>query len=138
MQPCRLDALRPTAPRFVVGAMAAIAILLQAGGAAAAALTCRAESVYGCEADRCSASALVSEVVVHIDTVAKSYRRCDRRGCDSYEPVSSRSGNYWNFELPGRTTFLRVDMSEGAGFRFSETLALGLTVIARFGRCAAD
>ncbi len=83
-------------------------------------------SAEGCEAVR-------PNVWLNLDFVARTYERCDTKGCDSYLMDHSQSGKFTQVRLVGHPGMFFKSVSDGS--EFVEVVSLHLGVLNAYGRC---
>lgn len=66
-----------------------------------------------------------------LDVEARTYKRCDRNGCDSYAAEVVRAGSFTTVDLIGRGVFVKLD-DDGIA---TEVVSLGNTVLVSQGLC---
>jgi hypothetical protein len=111
-------------PKFLL--LAALAV---SGPAVAHPLTCTWAKAFQCDMDAACKPMKASAPAV-LDLAAKSYRRCDERGCSSYAATISQSGPHMT-KVEGKGFALELDQTGKA----SETNALDRSVVMSQGTC---
>ncbi|WP_157791138.1 hypothetical protein [Bradyrhizobium japonicum] len=102
-----------------------------ANTADAMSLRCDFNTKFVCRETSCGMSE-DNGVYALIDTEAKTYSRCDARGCDHYKPEISTSGRFLNIALPanGMNMKLRTD-----DLSVVDVATIGLDVLVSRGDC---
>jgi hypothetical protein len=67
-----------------------------------------------------------------IDLEEGRLSRCDKKGCDHYEMVVTRSGIFLNLEIPGRAMFAKMAAD---GSDYLEVATIGSTALISHGKC---
>lgn len=117
--------MRKLIEMILVGALATF------GQAAAAnSLECVVTKKFSCSSEQCNE--VLPTIRNSIDLTAKTYARCDTKGCDTYPAVISVSGVMTTIDLPGRGTFARLTASNNS---FVEVTALLTNVLVSYGVC---
>ena len=107
-----------------------LASFMLAAPAIADNLRCDIVAKYACSAEGCEPNQLGMWNVIDLD--GGEFSRCDRNGCDSYNAEISKSGLFYNIEVPGRGTMAKLAMD---GTSFLEVVTLGTVVLISFGSC---
>jgi hypothetical protein len=122
---------RRTAPAYGKGTLFLPgASFAMATPAIAATLRCDIASKFLCQSAGCSTA--TASVWNLIDMDAKTYSRCDRSGCDTYDAVFSPSGVFLNIALPANGLIAKLEPGTGS---FSEVASLAGEVYVSFGVC---
>ena len=100
-----------------------------ASAAQAQLLKCEIKNKYVCEAGGC-ASVPAKEWKL-VDSVQRTYTRCDVLGCDKYDAQFSRSGAYINIDIPARGVIAKI----ATDTTFHEVATLGHRIFISFGSC---
>jgi hypothetical protein len=112
---------------FIIGLM-----LISTGSAFAEPLKCTISAKYVCTvAEGCRS--VPGSVWNVIDLSRKTYARCDRAGCDTYDARMSQSGAFTNIEVPGRGMLAKLGGAEPSDF--VEVATLTGTIYNSFGSC---
>ncbi len=106
--------------------------LLTGWPAAAQMLKCEISEKHFCE-PRKDCVAIPSNVWNKVDLSKNTYSRCDKKGCDDYQIVVSRSGVYLNIVLADRGGIIAKMAQDGSSF--VEVATLGMGVYTSFGSC---
>ncbi len=108
-------------------------ILLIAASAPAQAkpLVCKWTAKNTCNGDGPCKAKPVGSAYVTLDRQTRDYKRCDNKGCDTYQAKVNLSGIMTVFELDGRGVFAKV-ASDGSA---TEAVSLGTSVIVYHGTC---
>lgn len=77
---------------------------------------------------------ITNDVWAMVDPGRGEVKRCDHSGCDTYVGRFSRSGEYTNGEVPGRSMLFQI----GPAGRATHVVTLGNTVIVYQGRCRSS
>ena len=87
-------------PGMGAALLRAVVFGLLAPGAreAGAGVRCDADAKFSCSPAGCETAA--PGATARIDPERRVYSRCDARGCDEYDALISRSGDYVNVALP--------------------------------------
>lgn len=93
-------------------------------------VSCEIHSKFSCSTARCDSVA--SSVANRIDLERGTYSRCDSRGCDDYNAVISRSGDFLNIALPEHGMLAKVSTIDGG---FLEVVTVGLSTLISSGTC---
>lgn len=104
--------------------MLAIAIL-----AASASLVCTPATKSLCSGGICQNTRVTTWAKTN--EAQKTYSRCDKQGCDTYDAGYSHSGVYTNIEVSGRSLIAKI----GPAKEFVEIAAMGTDVYVSYGRC---
>lgn len=112
--------------KFILG------IVLCAAPAVAVAqeVKCAIKVKYVCEASGCNP--VPAKVWSVVDITAKTYARCDAKGCDTYGAKLSTSGAFLNIDIPDRGVIAKMS-SDGSSFH--EVATLGHSIFVSFGSC---
>ena len=95
-------------------------------------LKCTITKKFVCDvAQGCRPSA--ANIWNEIDLERKTFARCDRASCDTYDARMSQSGAYTNIEVPGRGLIAKLGGPNPA--EFVEVATLMGTVLNSFGSC---
>ncbi len=98
---------------------------------AAMTLTCIPNQKFICSKDGCEVVPAGVRVVIDMDK--QTYSRCDKNGCDKYDSTVSVRGIYLNFDVGGKSTFTKVEISS---MQYFEIVSLGFVVYTSFGKCS--
>ena len=93
---------------------------------------CSVEHRMQCAGGRCEPGS-TQPGWLSVDFPARTYSRCDPKGCDRYEAGVRVSGAFTTIDLAGRATFLKI-VNDGS--QFIEAASIGVSVIIATGRCA--
>lgn len=93
---------------------------------------CEPASLVHCSGRGCEPAQ--PSVWVLLDFGAKTYERCDQRGCDRYPIVITVSGIYTVVTLQGGA-FLKA-LNDGS--EFVDVASSGTALLANFGRCTME
>jgi hypothetical protein len=101
-------------------------------------LRCEIAEKYVCETGGCKQGQ--ASIWNMIDRAKKTYARCDRRGCDTYQANFSDCGIFMNIEVPGRGTIAKMatlnePVSGIKAFSFHEVVTQLHAVLVSFGTC---
>jgi hypothetical protein len=112
--------------------------LLLAGAAHAQELKCEIGKKYVCDEGGCKP--IPATVWNVVNTLKRTYARCDARGCDTYEARIFQSGIFINIEVPGRSTIAKMStldepISQIKAFSFHEVVTQLQAVYVSFGSC---
>lgn len=95
-------------------------------------LKCTLNIQHQCNTDKCAF--VVPKVWIEIDVAKAQYKRCDSKGCDSYDLDAVQSGEYLNFRTKSNNgMFAKMD---GQG-NFMEAVSLMLYTNVSYGSCKA-
>ena len=126
----------------LIAAVVAAAMMLSS--ASAKTWECKINEKHACNPEKgCSANTL--GVTNYINFERKTYARCDRAGCDTYDAQFSQSGSFHNIAVADRVMFAKVwpnHHSQSAFWpytstsgKFMEVVTLGSTVLVSYGIC---
>ena len=123
----------------VCTAVIAMALSL-ASVARAQELRCEIAEQYVCEGGGCKIAPASADVWNLIDQTKKTYARCTRMGCETFEATFSKSGAYMNIELPGQNVIARmadedVPFAGIKAFSFHEAITFSHAIFVSFGTC---
>jgi hypothetical protein len=110
-----------------------IAFAFCASASFAQPIRCDVTAKYACSPAGCQANKL--GVFNLIDFDLRKFSRCDSRGCDSYDAVVQRSGEFIVIDIPGRGIFAKLSSD---GSQFVEVTSLGTSILASFGQCRRE
>ena len=95
---------------------------------------CDATSRFLCSAEGCKAVRPTMKTPwLNLDFVARTYERCDTKGCDSYLMDHSQSGKFTHVWLVGHPGIFFKSVSDGS--EFVEVVSFHLDVFNVYGRC---
>jgi hypothetical protein len=114
-----------------------IAVALLIGSAHAETMplySCTGSDKWACEMGSGCKSIGASTITARFDFSKPAYARCDNKGCDTYTPVVTSSGEFLVIELSGRGTFAKI----GPNGSFTEVTSLATIVAVTYGFCKAE
>lgn len=113
-----------------VRSVALLAALSLACPALAAPMECTVSTKQSCSPAGCQPVQPLMRAVVDLD--ARTYARCDTKGCDTYNATVSVSGVIVTFDLLGRGAFARMTAD---GREFVEVVSLLTSTLISYGTC---
>jgi hypothetical protein len=116
------------------GLLGLVAIVYSATASFAQPIRCDITTKFACSSTGgCQANTL--GVFNRIDLDRCKFSRCDSRGCDDYDAVIQRSGEFILIDVPGRGIFAKLSTD---GSEFVEVTSLGTSILASFGSCRQE
>jgi hypothetical protein len=109
---------------------AAIVALLTGAANAQQTLRCDITVKNQCDPSG-SCQQIAANIWNEIDLSSQVVKRCDAKGCDSYQALLSPSGAYTNIIVPGRSILAKL----GENGAFLEVVTLAESVLVSFGKC---
>lgn len=94
-------------------------------------LKCKPKKVLACEGTNCTKGKL-SSIYLILNRAEKTFSRCDRQGCDTYEALFSTSGIYVNIQ--GKTPIGQIIKVQGKR-KFVEFITAGFGGLLYQGTC---
>jgi hypothetical protein len=109
------------------------ALLCSASTSFAQTIRCDITTKFACGSAGCQANKL--GVFNRIDFDSRKFSRCDARGCDDYDAIIQRSGEFILIDVTGRGMFAKLSAD---GSEFVEVTSLGISILASFGTCSQE
>lgn len=117
----------------IQGLLGLVAIVCSATASFAQPVRCDITAKFACSSTGCQPNRL--GVFNRIDLDRRKFSRCDSRGCDDYDAVIQRSGEFILIDVPGRGIFAKLSTD---GSEFVEVTSLGTSILASFGSCRQE
>lgn len=112
--------------RYVIAAM-----LCFSSPAIAKPMQCVFTQKEQCQAGIPCRTIAADRIWTKLDLTARTYSRCDAKGCDAYEVQIARSGAWANLTFPGRAMLAKLSI-EGD---LVEAVTLNDVTLVGFGKC---
>lgn len=109
----------------------AVILLALSTAAPAKLLQCKWNEKHQCDPGKGCKPISPGTIIVTIDPQTREYKRCDKKGCDTYQANVNNGGIYKTYDLPGRGVFAKVAVDGQA----TEVVSLMNSVLISQGWC---